>query len=147
VFGLQSLRSRHHRGSPPSGPSVQYATSTAYDALNRPTGVSWIPAAAAAATGTGVTFTHTYNKANQRVSLRDQDNIRQMINPQNFNNTQQILNDQMFPQQQQQMINNMNNKSRTCAAAAGGERSAAVETGQRRLRQGMEVEIEADQRR
>ncbi len=31
-----------------------------------------------------------------------------MINQQNFNNTQQMLNDQMF--QQQQMINNMNNQ-------------------------------------
>ena len=29
---------------PPSGPSVQYATTAAYDALNRPTGISWNPA-------------------------------------------------------------------------------------------------------
>jgi hypothetical protein len=34
---------------PPSGPSVQYATTAAYDALNRPTGTSRTPAAAAAA--------------------------------------------------------------------------------------------------
>src|SRR5258707_37637 len=45
-----------------------------------------------------------------------------------------------------EMINNMNNQLRTGAAAAGGECSAAVETGQCRLRQGMEVQIEADQR-
>ena len=53
---------------PPSGPSFQYVTSTSYDSLNRPTGVSWTPAAAAAAaTSSGVTFGHTYNKANQRI--------------------------------------------------------------------------------
>jgi RHS repeat-associated protein len=60
---------------PPSGTSVQYVTTAAYDILNRPTGVSWTPpAAAAAATGSGVTFTHTYNKANQRVSQTVTDN-------------------------------------------------------------------------
>jgi hypothetical protein len=29
---------------PPSGPSVQYATTAAYDIVNRPTGISWTPA-------------------------------------------------------------------------------------------------------
>lgn len=60
---------------PPSGTSAQYATTATYDVLNRPTGISWTPAAAAAAaTGSGVTFTHTYNKANQRVSQTVTDN-------------------------------------------------------------------------
>src|SRR6266851_1165896 len=60
---------------PPSGTSVQFKTSAAYDTVNRPTGVSWTPAAAAAAaTGSGVTFNHTYNKANQRDSQKVTDN-------------------------------------------------------------------------
>jgi hypothetical protein len=53
---------------PPSGSSVQYATTAGYDALNRPTGISWTPATAvAASTASSVTFGHTYNKANQRI--------------------------------------------------------------------------------
>lgn len=60
-------RSRFPAAVPPSGLSVQYATTAAYDAINRPTAISWSPAStAAAATGSGVKFTHTYNKANQR---------------------------------------------------------------------------------
>jgi hypothetical protein len=59
---------------PPSGTSLQYVTSATYDVLNRPTGISWTPAAAAApATGSGVTFNHTY-KANQRDSQTVTDN-------------------------------------------------------------------------
>jgi len=53
---------------PPSGPSVRYVTIAAYDALNRPTGISWTPAPTATApTASSVKFTHTYNKANQPV--------------------------------------------------------------------------------
>jgi YD repeat-containing protein len=61
---------------PPSGPAVQYATSIAYDSLNRPTGVTFEPAPAvtAPATGANVTFAHTYNKANQRTGQTVSDN-------------------------------------------------------------------------
>jgi RHS repeat-associated protein len=60
---------------PPSGTSVQYTTTAAYDALNRPTGISWTPAPTAAApTASSVKFTHTYNKANQRNSQTVTDN-------------------------------------------------------------------------
>ncbi len=60
---------------PPSGPSVQYATTAAYDALNRPTGIAWNPAPTAAAPSAGsVTFGHGYNKANQRIGQTATDN-------------------------------------------------------------------------
>jgi len=60
---------------PPSGTSVQYATSAAYDALNRPTGISWTPAPAAAApSASSVTFGHAYNKVNQRIGQTATDN-------------------------------------------------------------------------
>src|SRR5204863_202977 len=60
---------------PPTSPSVQYATTTAYDALNRPTGVSWSPAPAAAApSASSVTFGHSYNKVNQRIGQTVTDN-------------------------------------------------------------------------
>jgi len=61
---------------PPSGAATAlYGTTTAYDALNRPTTVSWSPAAATAfAPTTGVTFGHAYNKANQRVGQTVSDN-------------------------------------------------------------------------
>jgi hypothetical protein len=60
---------------PPSGTSVQYCTSTAYDALNRPTSVTWNPAPAAATpTASSVTFGHAYNKANQRIGQSASDN-------------------------------------------------------------------------
>ncbi|MDB5579533.1 MAG: hypothetical protein JWR80_4709, partial [Bradyrhizobium sp.] len=60
---------------PPTGPSVQYATSATYDALNRPTGISWSPAPSAAApTASSVSFTHTYNKVNQRAGQTVTDN-------------------------------------------------------------------------
>ena len=60
---------------PPSGPSVRYVTIAAYDALNRPTGISWTPAPTATApTASSVKFTHTYNKANQRDSQIVTDN-------------------------------------------------------------------------
>ncbi len=53
---------------PPSGTSVQYATSFGYDAVNRPTAAAWNPAATAAAPTAGsVTFSHAYNRANQRI--------------------------------------------------------------------------------
>lgn len=61
---------------PPSGPSVQYATSISYDSLNRPAGVSFEPAPAVTppATGANVTFAHSYNKANQRTGQTVTDN-------------------------------------------------------------------------
>ena len=61
---------------PPTLPSVRYATTTAYDILNRPTGVSWDPAPAAAPppTASSVTFGHSYNKANQRSGQTVTDN-------------------------------------------------------------------------
>jgi RHS repeat-associated protein len=60
---------------PPSGTSVQYATSLGYDAMNRPTAVTWSPAASAAAPTAGsVTFGHTYNKVNQRTGQTVTDN-------------------------------------------------------------------------
>src|SRR6266851_9064755 len=60
---------------PPSGTSIQFKTSAAYDTVNRPTGISWTPAPTAAApTASSVKFTHTYNKANQRDSQTVTDN-------------------------------------------------------------------------
>jgi RHS repeat-associated protein len=61
---------------PPSGPSVQYATNFTYDSLNRPTAVTWDPAPAVAAptTGVSVTFTHAYNKVDQRTGQTVSDN-------------------------------------------------------------------------
>lgn len=60
---------------PPSGISVQYGTSTAYDALNRSISVTWNPAPTAAApTASSVTFGHSYNKANQRIGQSVSDN-------------------------------------------------------------------------
>jgi RHS repeat-associated protein len=50
------------------GSTVTYATSYAYDPLNRPTGVTFgdVPAATAPTTGLNVAFTHAYNAVNQR---------------------------------------------------------------------------------
>ena len=61
---------------PPSpGTSVQYATSYAYDSVNRPIGVAWDPAPTAASpTASTVTFSHSYNKANQRTGHSTTDN-------------------------------------------------------------------------
>lgn len=60
--------------TPPS--TTTFATSYAYDALNRLTGASWDPAPAATAPAAGplVTFTHAYNKANQRIGQEASDN-------------------------------------------------------------------------
>ena len=60
---------------PPSGPSIQYATNAAYDALNHPTGISWNPAPTMASPAAGgVTFAHAYNKASQRIGQTATDN-------------------------------------------------------------------------
>jgi RHS repeat-associated protein len=60
---------------PPTSPLVQYATTATYDALNRPTAISWDPAPAVAAPTAGsVTFGHSYNKANQRIGQTVSDN-------------------------------------------------------------------------
>jgi hypothetical protein len=54
---------------------VQYATTVAYDTMNRPTGVNWSPAPSAAAPAAGsVTFVHAYNKVNQRIGQTFTDN-------------------------------------------------------------------------
>jgi RHS repeat-associated protein len=59
----------------PPGPNTQYATSTTYDALNRPTAVTWTPAPTAASpTASTVTFTHAYSKTNQRTGQATTDN-------------------------------------------------------------------------
>lgn len=60
----------------PTGSSVAYATNYAYDALNRPSGVSWNPAPTATAPGaaSSVVFAHSYNKANQRIGQSVSDN-------------------------------------------------------------------------
>src|SRR5712691_9576046 len=60
---------------PPSGTSVQYMTTASYDLLNRPSNFTWTPAASAATlAASSVTFTHTYNSANQRTSQATTDN-------------------------------------------------------------------------
>lgn len=60
---------------PPSGTSVQYSTSLGYDAMNRPTAVTWSPAPSAAGPTAGsVTFAHSYNKVNQRTGQTVTDN-------------------------------------------------------------------------
>ncbi len=60
----------------PTGSPVAYTTSFTYDAMNRPTGVSWNPAPTATAPGTAssVVFAHSYNKVNQRIGLAVSDN-------------------------------------------------------------------------
>jgi RHS repeat-associated protein len=75
LMGVSDTSAAIAAAVPPSGPSVQYATTTAYDALNRPTGISWNPVPTAAVpSATGVTFGHTYNKANQRIGQTATDN-------------------------------------------------------------------------
>ena len=59
---------------PPTSPSVRYATTATYDALNRPTAISWPAPTAAAPTAGSVTFGHSYNKANQRIGQTVSDN-------------------------------------------------------------------------
>jgi RHS repeat-associated protein len=57
------------------GGGASYATTYAYDSLNRPTNVSWTPAPTAAApTASTVTFAHAYNQANQRAGQTVTDN-------------------------------------------------------------------------
>jgi RHS repeat-associated protein len=54
---------------PPTGTYVAYTSGYTYDALNRMTGVTWDNSATqTAASSVSVTFGHTYNKVNQRVS-------------------------------------------------------------------------------
>jgi hypothetical protein len=89
IYLLVSLRSQHSEAGgnvgptsapitaalPPSGTSVQYATAAVYDALNRPTSVSWTPAPTASApSSSSVTFAQAYNKANQRIGQTATDN-------------------------------------------------------------------------
>jgi RHS repeat-associated protein len=75
LMGVSDTSAAIAAAVPPSGPSVQYATTAAYDALNRPTGITWNPAPTAATpSGSGVTFNHAYNKANQRIGQTATDN-------------------------------------------------------------------------
>ena|ERR1700694_3796255 len=75
LTGVSDTSSAIPAAAPPLGTSVLYATSAAYDALNRPTGVSWSPAPPAVTPSlSGVTFGHAYNKANQRVGQTVTDN-------------------------------------------------------------------------
>ena len=54
---------------------MQYATSYAYDSVNRPISVAWDPAPTAASpTASAVTFAHSYNKTNQRTGYSTTDN-------------------------------------------------------------------------
>lgn len=54
----------------PGGGAAQYVTGYGYDQLNRMVNVTWNPATTAVLpTASTVTFTHTYNGANQRTSL------------------------------------------------------------------------------
>lgn len=60
-----------------AGAPLAFTTSTTYDALNRPTGVSYDPAPSATTTPaafTPVTFSHAYNKVNQRTGQSVSDN-------------------------------------------------------------------------
>ncbi|MCK1511032.1 hypothetical protein IVB22_00270 [Bradyrhizobium sp. 190] len=60
---------------PPSGSSAQYSMAYSYDALNRPTAVTWTPAPSVAAPVAGsVTFGHSYNRVNQRIGQTVTDN-------------------------------------------------------------------------
>ena len=61
---------------PPSpGTPVQYATSYAYDSVNRPISVAWDPAPAAASpAASAAAFSHSYNKTNQRTGYSTTDN-------------------------------------------------------------------------
>jgi RHS repeat-associated protein len=75
LMGVSDTSAAIAAAVPPSGPSVQYATTAAYDALNRPTGISWNPAPTPAAPAAGsVTFGHAYNKVNQRIGQTATDN-------------------------------------------------------------------------
>ena len=59
---------------PPSGSVVSYTASYQYDAVNRPTSVSWSPAPTSATpTSSTVTFAHAYNHVNQRTSQSTSD--------------------------------------------------------------------------
>jgi RHS repeat-associated protein len=60
---------------PPGVPGVAYTTTYTYDALNRPTGISWDNVSAqAAGASAAVTFQHWYNKARQRTYQTATDN-------------------------------------------------------------------------
>ena len=75
LMGVSDTSAAIAAAVPPSGPSVQYGTAAAYDALNRPTGISWTPAPTAVVpSASGVSFDHAYNKANQRIGQTATDN-------------------------------------------------------------------------
>jgi YD repeat-containing protein len=60
---------------PPTGTTVQYATTAAYDPLNRPLRFEFSPAPSQTTpTGASVTFTHGYNAVDQRISQGISDN-------------------------------------------------------------------------
>jgi RHS repeat-associated protein len=75
LTGISDSSAAIAAAEPPSGTSVQYTTSLGYDAMNRPTAVTWSPAPSAAAPTAGsVTFGHAYNKVNQRIGQGVTDN-------------------------------------------------------------------------
>jgi YD repeat-containing protein len=59
-----------------SVPNNPFSTTYSYDALNRPSSVNWTPApmAVTPTLGTNVSFTHTYNRTNQRIGQSTIDN-------------------------------------------------------------------------
>jgi len=61
---------------PPGGGTVTYGTTYTYDALNRPTKVTWDPAPTVTppTAGTLVTFGHSYDKTNRRIGQTVDDN-------------------------------------------------------------------------
>lgn len=60
---------------PPGGVPVQYTNSTSYDAMNRPISFAWSPVSTSTTpAGGSVTFGHSYNKVNQRISQTVSDN-------------------------------------------------------------------------
>ena len=68
VIGVSDTSSSIAAAVPPSGASVQYATTATYDALNRPLGFTWTQAQAQSApTSASVTFTHGYEVRSKSV--------------------------------------------------------------------------------
>jgi RHS repeat-associated protein len=75
IKGVSDSSSSITAAVPPSGSSAQYATNLTYDALNRPTGITWNPASTPAApSASSITFGHSYNKVNQRIGQTATDN-------------------------------------------------------------------------
>jgi YD repeat-containing protein len=62
LIGASDTSSAIAAAVPPSGPTVQYATTASYDAANRPLGFTWTPAPAQSApSAASVSFSHGYD--------------------------------------------------------------------------------------